>query len=166
MIKMIAALTPNRVIGADNKLLWYYPEDLKRFKELTYNQVVVMGSLTYESIGRPLRGRTNVILTSRKYLESLQYMEDNLIVMHSLEECMMLKDFWVIGGGRVYEQFLPYADRLELTHIHEEYEGDTYFPPYEDQFRLVNLEKHDHFSYGSYQRWKEDEASLSGPSPT
>ena len=143
-VALIAAVAENGVIGRDGELPWHYPEDLRRFKEVTMGHPVVMGRRTYESIvehlGEPLPGRTNVVLTSGE-LEA----PDGILRAGSIQEALGLargaisedssdgdppgdRVVYVIGGTSVYEQFLDRANRLVLTKIHDEYEGDAYFP--------------------------------------
>ena len=126
MITLIAAAASNNVIGKDNQLIWRVPGDLKRFKELTTGNIVVMGRKTFDSIGRPLPDRTNIILSRDKNLEI-----PGCLIYNSLEEILSLfekSNVWVIGGGEIYQLFLPYADKIELTRIHKQFDGDSYFP--------------------------------------
>lgn len=127
MIALVAAMDRNRVIGQDGKMPWHMPADLKHFRRLTKGHVVVMGRKTYESIGGPLRGRTNVILTRDK-----QYEAPGCVVAHSAAEILQdERSVFIIGGGEVYRQFLPHADRLYVTRIEAEFEGDTFFPAFD-----------------------------------
>ncbi len=107
----------NGLIGANGALPWHLPSDLRFFRDTTLGQIVVMGSKTYESIGRPLPNRINMIL-SRK----------NGCTIDRVLDLAKGNDIFVIGGANVYEQFIPLADRLIITHIDAEYSGDTYFP--------------------------------------
>mgnify|MGYP003288763180 FL=1 len=127
MISIIVACSENNVIGKDNGLIWRLSNDLKRFKALTTGHAIVMGRKTFESIGRPLPNRRNIILS--KNLEAM----DGCEIMRSADEVQELakstdEEFFIIGGGQVYEQFLPFADKLYLTLVHTEAEGDTFFP--------------------------------------
>lgn len=134
MISMIVAHDLNRLIGAGNKLPWNIKEDLKLFKDFTMGRKVVMGRKTFESIGKALPGRENIILTSDK-----KYRQDGVKIYNSLPE--LLKDegnnFVVIGGSKVYEQFLPLADFLAVTEVQGEFEGDSHFPEYLQLFEEV-----------------------------
>ena len=125
MIKIIVAMSKNRVIGNNNELIWKLSSDLKRFKELTTNNPVVMGRKTYESIGRPLPNRRNIIIT-----RNLEYEADGCEIVSSLEEALLLtnNDCFIIGGGEIYKQSLEIADKIYLTLVHKEFEGDTTFP--------------------------------------
>ncbi|WP_022940219.1 type 3 dihydrofolate reductase [Psychromonas hadalis] len=142
-ISMIVAMAKNRVIGFDNKMPWHLPADLKFFKRVTLGKPVIMGRKTYDSIGRPLPGRQNIVLTRDKTLtitgvDCVQTVEQALQLVASVDEVM------VIGGATIYEQFLPKADRLYLTFIDLKTLGDTFFPDYEAlaSWSEVAREKH------------------------
>ena len=138
-ISIIVAVTPERVIGKKGGgLLWHIPEDMRRFKELTTGHAVIMGRKTYETIGKSLPNRTNVIIT-----RDLNYKAEGAIVAHSLEEALekatLLDDrptryneIFVMGGGEIYEQAIGLADKLYLTLVHKNFEGDVYFPDYSE----------------------------------
>ena len=125
MVKIIVAMSKNRIIGNNNELIWKLSSDLKRFKELTTGHSVVMGRKTYESIGRPLPNRRNIIIT-----RNLEYKVDGCEIVSSLEEALLLtnNDCFIIGGGEIYNQSIELADRIYLTLVHKEFEGDTTFP--------------------------------------
>ena len=134
MITLIAACSKNRVIGGDGKLLWHLPEDLKRFKSLTTGNPVVMGRKTYESIGKALPNRTNIILSKQKNLRI-----KDCLIYNNIHDVMSLWEggnLFVIGGGEIYRMFLPFADKIELTLIDKEYLGDAYFPELDKSWRL------------------------------
>jgi len=132
-IAMIWAMSQNRVIGRDNKLPWHLPNDLKYFKRVTTGKPVIMGRKTYESIGRPLPNRTNIVVTRDTGFEAA-----GVKVVHSLDEAIDLaeadtvinggEEVIVMGGAEIYAQALPRADRLYLTLVHAEVDGDAYFP--------------------------------------
>ncbi len=126
---MIAAIAQNRVIGKDNKMPWHLPADLHYFKKTTMNCPIIMGRKTYDSIGRPLPGRLNIILSRN---ESLQI--DGCSVVNSLEDAMSVargaEEVFIMGGAHLYNKFIGKADRLYLTLIDEKFEGDTFFPDY------------------------------------
>lgn len=155
MITLIAACSKNRVIGKDNELIWHLPEDLKRFKKLTTNKVVVMGRKTYESIGRPLPNRTNIILTRKK-----DFKPAGCIVYNNINDVLSIfdkSDVWVIGGGQVYKQFLEHANKIELTFLDKEFDGDSFFPILnKDDWEITNLEERSSddldFKYITYER--------------
>jgi dihydrofolate reductase len=142
MISLIAALAVDRVIGMENAMPWDLPADLAWFKRNTLNKPVVMGRLTWESIGRPLPGRKNIVISSQPGTdERVQWVKS---VDEAITACGDVEEIMVIGGGRVYEQFLPKAHKLYLTHIDAEVEGDTHFPDYApDQWESVFSEFHD-----------------------
>ena len=123
----VAAISKNLVIGKDNSLPWNIPEDLKRFKELTTGSPIVMGRKTFESIGRPLPNRMNIIL-SQKNFKSL----DNVKIFNSLEDFLkfcenLRKEVFVIGGSEIYNALEPYCTKLVITHIQEKFDGDAFF---------------------------------------
>ncbi|PMR72997.1 dihydrofolate reductase [Billgrantia endophytica] len=132
-VAMIAALSRNRVIGVGNKLPWYLPEDLKFFKRMTQAKPLIMGRKTFESIGRPLPGRLNIVVT-----RDTAFRHDGVRVCHDLESALALADqqatidaadeIMVMGGGEIYAQALPHASRLYLTEVEIDVEGDTRFP--------------------------------------
>ena len=125
-ISLIVALSQNRAIGLDNHMPWHLSADLKRFKQITWGKPIIMGRRTHESIGRPLPGRKNIVLTSNR-----SYVAPGCAVVHSLEEALREADAeeaMVIGGAALYQALLPKADRLYLTLIQREFPGDTFFP--------------------------------------
>jgi dihydrofolate reductase len=125
-IVLIAAMASNRAIGLDNKLLWKLPADMAYFRSATMGNTVLMGRKTYESIGKPLPGRKNVILTSQQ-----DYVVEGCQVIHSVDEALALSNtepIYIIGGAEVYKQFMPYADRILLTFVQQYFDGDTFFP--------------------------------------
>lgn len=142
MISFIWAMDKNRVIGKDNQLPWHLPEDLKFFKKSTMGHPVAMGRKTHESIGRPLPGRENIIITRNE-----QYESENCTVFHSAEEFVDFckkkdEEVFVIGGAEIFRQLFPYADKLYLTVINEEFEGDTFFPEFDlGGWELISVEK-------------------------
>ena len=139
MLSLIVAVAQNGVIGDRNALLWHISEDLKHFKALTSGHPVVMGRKTYESLGRPLPNRTNVVI-SRQELEI-----PGCRVVHSLDEALALfpgdEEVFILGGAQIYAEALPRADRFYLTRVFHDYEGDTRFPEWDEaQWRLVSSE--------------------------
>lgn len=142
MISAIVAMGASRVIGRKNGLLWPIADDLKRFKELTMGHPVIMGRKTFDSIlsmlKKPLPGRTNIVITRSP--TSLEASETNVVAVNSIEEAIQKakeidkEEIFVIGGAQIYEQSLPFLDRLYLTLIDADEEGDAYFPPYEHLF--------------------------------
>jgi dihydrofolate reductase len=129
-LSLIAAVARNGAIGKDNTLLWRLPEDLKFFKRTTLGCPVLMGRKTFESIGRPLPGRRNIVIT-----RNTTWRHDGVEVAHSLDDALARVAtevrVFVIGGGELYAQALPRADELILTEVDADFEGDTFFPPWE-----------------------------------
>ncbi|CAM4157865.1 type 3 dihydrofolate reductase [Pseudoalteromonas ostreae] len=129
-ISMVAAMAKNRVIGQDNNMPWHLPADLQHFKAVTMNKPVIMGRKTFESIGRPLPGRRNIVIS-----RNTDYTAAGIDVVTSPKDAISLvcesDEVMVIGGGNVYQQFLKSADRLYLTFIDLDVAGDTQFPDYE-----------------------------------
>ena len=126
-ISLIVAAATNNVIGRDGALPWHLSEDLKRFKRLTTGKTIIMGRLTHESIGKALPDRRNIVVSRRAGLDI-----DGCEVMATLDDALMLaagaEEIMVIGGGNIYEQILPQADRIYMTRIHASPDGDTFFP--------------------------------------
>lgn len=147
-VSAIAAIGRNRELGKGNELLWRIPDDLKRFKELTLGHPIIMGRKTFESIvavlGKPLPGRTNIVVTRN----SQKYQGDTLIFAGSAEEAIEKareapggEEVFIGGGGQIYAEALPFTDKLYLTLIDDEKEGDSFFPAYEEQFKKVVFEE-------------------------
>lgn len=146
IVSAIAAISENdRGIGFQNDLLWKIPADLKRFKEITFAHPIILGRKNYESIGRALPGRMNIIVT-----RDANYRAGNCVVVHSVEEAIeKAKDLddeevFIIGGGEIYKQALPKTDRLYLTLIHAEKPADVFFPDYSEFTKVVSEEKGEH----------------------
>lgn len=133
-MKAIAAMSLNRVIGAGNKIPWHLPEDFKWFKQITTGHVIVMGRKTFESIGRPLPNRTTLVLTrSLEPIPGVQTISD----LSQLDPAAWPgRELFICGGAQVYAQALPLCSDLYLTLVDRVVEGDTFFPPFEDQFEL------------------------------
>ena len=156
-ISLIAALGKNRVIGNENKLIWNIPADMKRFREITSGKSVIMGRKTFESIGKPLPKRKNIIITRDK-----NYKADGCIVVHSLNGALKAAgdgEIMVIGGAQIYAEFLPRANKMYLTIIGREFEGDAYFPEYnENEWKEVSREVHEendlNYSFIDFERIK------------
>ena len=150
-IVIIAAVAENDVIGREGKLPWHIPEDMKHFRSLTLNHPVIMGRKTFESLGRPLDKRTNIIITSQK-----NYKPEGMVIAHSLEEALEKCSgaiAFIIGGQRVFEDALPIADRLEMTVVHRIVDGDAFFPDVDwREWREINREDHEGFSFVTYVR--------------
>lgn len=126
-IAAIVALSENRAIGIDNKLPWHLPADLRHFKEVTLGKPIIMGRKTYESIGRPLPGRKNIIVTRDKTFSAA-----GCDIVHSLSDAIQAasdaEEIFIIGGAQLFAEAMPLVQRLYLTVIHENFKGDTFFP--------------------------------------
>lgn len=151
IISLIVAAAENGVIGKDNKLPWNLPDDLKRFRELTKNHVIIMGRKTYESIGRPLPDRRNIVLsTTMKAAPGIEVVADIDSFLQRLDkELPESQEVFIIGGSDLFTQWLSdaytpiVADRVYLTRVHAEIEGDAVFPDLDDdRWRLISSEKH------------------------
>jgi len=152
---MIVAMAENRVIGINNNLPWYLPNDLKYFKQVTMGKPILMGRKTFESIGKPLPGRANIVITRNK-----EWAADGIKIVHSLESAYQLAEsiveidgqdeVMVIGGDQIYQSSLPSIDRIYLTKVHAEVKGDAWFPELD------------------WSEWKEvarEDFSAEGPNP-
>lgn len=136
-LTLIAAIAGNRVIGRAGAIPWRLPADLKRFKQITMGHWLIMGRRTFELIGRPLPGRTTVVVTRQP-----GYAPEGVLVVHSIDEALELargeEEVFVAGGAQIYAATLPMADRLQLTVIEDEYDGDAFFPVFDpSRWRLV-----------------------------
>lgn len=161
IISMIAAMAQNRVIGADNQMPWHLPADLKHFKAVTLGKPVVMGRKTYESIGKALPGRHNIVISRGNFIA------DDATVVSSTEDAITaagdVEELMIIGGGTIYDFFLPKADRLYLTHIDLLVEGDTCFPDYSNgPWQQLASEQHEpdeknpyHYRFETLERSKK-----------
>jgi len=142
MLSLLVAMSENRVIGKDGALPWHLSADLKRFKRLTMGHTLVMGRRTHESIGQPLPGRRTIVLT-RQTVYSPEGVETASNLATALELAAEDSEVFVVGGAEVYADALPEADRIYLTRIHAQFEGDTSFPPLDKSvWRLVESERH------------------------
>ena len=157
-IILVAAIGENGEMGHNNELLWHLPGDLPRFKAITMGSPIIMGRKTFDSIGRALPGRLNIVLT-----ENTKWHADGVSVASSLDNAMALSKAentaktFVIGGGQIYKLFLPYASILELTEVHDTPVADTYFPNFSNtEFvevnRESNLDNDPKFDYVTYKR--------------
>ena len=137
-LTIIAAASTNNVIGFDNKLIWNIPKDLKRFKELTQSHSVIMGRKTFESLPSPLPNRRNIVVTRNK-----DYSPEGIEVFSSIEDAIYVcKDDlqpFIIGGGEIYSQTINLVDKIELTRVYKDYQGDAFFPDIPlDKFELAS----------------------------
>ncbi|MDR6966937.1 dihydrofolate reductase [Flavobacterium arsenatis] len=127
MTIMIAAAAENNALGKDNEMVWHLPDDFKRFKQLTTGHHIIMGRKTFESFPKPLPNRTHIIITRQR-----DYNPENCFVVDgmdkALEKAPQNEDVYIIGGGEIYNLGLPFADKIELTKVHAEFEADAFFP--------------------------------------
>jgi dihydrofolate reductase len=139
IISMIAAIGKNRELGKSNKLLWHIPDDLKKFKEITMGHPVIMGRTTFESIGKPLPGRENIVISRNRELKLPE-----CIVVNSIKEAIVFaskkdcNEIFIIGGSQIYNLGIKHADKLYLTLIDKSMDADTYFPDYSSFAKLIN----------------------------
>lgn len=159
-LAIIVAMDKNQLIGDKNEIPWDLPADLKYFKHTTMGAPVIMGRKTFESIGFPLPGRRNIILTRNK-----KYQAEGAEIIHSVKKILdefldSKKEAFIIGGAEIYKLFLPYTKKLYLTIIEAEFKGDTYFPPlnFDNWLKVMkkkgkyNSENPYHYNYYIYQR--------------
>ena len=137
MISLLVAHDPNRVIGLNNDLPWHVPEDLAYFKKVSMGKAMVMGRKTYESIGRPLPGRLNIVVTRNK-----DFTAEGIVVVHNLNEAIEKAEAYadevmIIGGAEIFNLTMDIADRLYITLIQQPFEGDTFFPEYGPEWKLI-----------------------------
>ena len=152
-ISMIVAMADNRVIGRKNQLPWHLPHDLKYFKATTMGKPIIMGRKTYESIGRPLPGRSNIVVTTNP-----DFRAEGVKVVHNIDQALEVaegvavvdgaQEIMVIGGAQLYAEMLPRTQRLYLTQVHADIEGDAMFPEL-DWAQWQQLEREDYLAEGS-----------------
>ena len=141
MLSIIVAADEQNVIGKDNVLIWHLPDDLKFFKKLTSGHSIIMGRKTFESIGRPLPDRRNIIITRDR-----NFKPEGCNVLHSVEEaishCANEDQAFIVGGEQIYRLAMPFADRVYLTRIHHSFEGDRHFPALDAKWIEVERSEH------------------------
>ena len=159
MICIIAAIGKNRELGKGNELIWHLPNDLKRFKKVTAGHHVIMGRKTFESLGKPLPNRTNIIITRNR-----NYTAEGCVIVHSLQEAIAAanedENPFILGGAQIYKQALEIADVLDLTHVDASLDADAFFPEidlkkWKEVFREEHLkdEKHQYnYSFVTYKK--------------
>lgn len=138
-INIIVAVSKNNIIGKNGKMPWILPEDLKRFKKITMGHIIVMGRKTYESIGHPLKGRTNIILTSKK-----DYRKKNCIIYNEIKKLLedyKKKEIYIIGGEKIYKSFEKYTNYIYMTYIDKFIKGDRHFIDYKDRWEEIERSK-------------------------
>ena len=166
IISLLAAADEGNVIGLNNQLPWNLPADLKYFKNQTWGLPVVMGRKTFEALGKPLSGRTNIVIT-----RSDTWTFENVFVAHSLEAAIAMgqetgaREIFVIGGAQVFKTALPLANRIYLTRIHHQFQGDAYFPSFsKEQWHLVKSHTHqpdekNKYAY-TFEIWEQTPATI------
>lgn len=141
-ISIVVAISENNAIGKDNQLLWHLPADLKHFKNITTGHTIIMGRKTYDSIGKPLPNRRNIIITRQKGLNI-----EGVEVVNSLDEALALceseAEVFIIGGAEIYKQAVAVSHRIYLTRVHQEFEADAFFPELDNE-TWKEVEKVDH----------------------
>lgn len=150
MISIIVAVSEDLGIGKSNELLWRIPEDLRRFKKLTYGKTVIMGRKTWESLpGKPLPGRKNIVITDIPH-DCCNGAEIAYSIEDALSKCRQDEEVFIIGGGSIYQQFMPLADRLYVTHIHSRLPADVYFPKIDPKkWKIISKENYKSGSEGN-----------------
>jgi dihydrofolate reductase len=162
-IALVVAASENNVIGKNNQLLWRLPNDMKFFKNVTWGMPTIMGRKTFESLGKPLAGRTNIVITRQQ-----DWKPEGAVVVSNLEEAIDIacgtdaKEAYVIGGGEIYKQSLPLARKVFLTRVHTTVEGDTTFPELDPKdWKLISNKDFgtdDKHAYAySFQEWERKE---------
>jgi dihydrofolate reductase len=155
MITIIVAIGNNYVIGKDGWMPWNLPEDLRHFKQKTLNHTVVMGRKTFEAIGRPLPKRRNIVVTRdpRWHFEGVEVIGDLESFLQANQKCD--EEIFIAGGAQIYQAALPFADRMIISHIDTEIDGDTYFPKWDrSKFELVETVEYSDFSVKTYEKKK------------
>lgn len=160
MITIIAAIGNNNVLGKDNQLLWHLPKDLKHFKSLTENHPIIMGRKTYESLGKPLPNRTNIVVSRRN-----DWMQEGVLIVSKIKEAVKFakkinENIFIIGGGNIYQQTMDLADRLEITKIEADFLADTFFPKIDskiwqkthEEFHQKDEKNHFDFRFQTFER--------------
>ena len=165
LVIVAAVAEDNRVIGNDRDLPWHIPEDLQHFKDLTTGHPLIMGRRTFESVvhqfGGPLPNRRMVVLTTQGPIDEYPEVETYASIDAAMEAVSDTERVFIGGGEAIYRQFLPKVDRMELTLVEGEYEGDTYFPPFEhlvgDVFEETAVDPRDGFRFVTYERVDTEE---------
>lgn len=164
MINIVVAKASNNVIGAKNNLIWHLPNDLKHFKSLTSGHPIIMGRKTFESLGRPLPNRTNIVVTRDQDWNAEGIVKVNSLVKAIEEAQKINNEIDIIGGGNIYKQAMEFTDILYVTEVHHEFDGDTYFPEI-DSYEWEEVEREDFkkddkhayaYSFVTYKRVKEE----------
>ena len=152
MITIIAAIGKNNELGKDNQLLWHLPADLKHFKNLTSGHPIIMGRKTYESIGKPLPNRTNIVVSRKD-----DWFEEGILIVPSLKDAIkhakkINENIFIIGGGEIYRHTIDMADRLEITQVNHQTDADVFFPKIDEKTWIKTDEIHSYDFY--FQTWE------------
>jgi len=159
MITIIAAIAEDNALGKNNQLIWHLPADLKRFKQVTYKHHVIMGRKTFESLGKPLPNRTNIIITRNP-----NYTIEDCVVVNSLKQAIEAakedENPFILGGAEIYKQAIEFADKLDLTFIHHKFDADAFFPEIDTtiwketsrEFHKADEKNKYDYSFVSYKR--------------
>ena len=151
MIIIIAALDEDRAIGKDNKLLWHLPEDMKYFRETTSGATVLMGRKTFQSIGKPLPNRNNIVIS--RIMKEREDVDVCKSIIEGLEKAKSYKkDVYIIGGEEIYKQTMKYADLMMLSHVKGKHDGDAFFPAFGDEWREKYKQEFNGFDLVVYER--------------
>lgn len=165
LLSLLVAADEGNVIGNNNQLPWHLPADLKYFKNKTWGLPIIMGRKTFESIGKPLPGRTTIVITRNK-----AWAFENVSVAHTLDEAMVIgqatgaREIFVIGGAEIFATALPLADRVYLTRIHHSFKGDVFFPPLDETtWQLIHSHSHkqdekNNYAY-TFEIWERNPAN-------
>jgi dihydrofolate reductase len=160
MVSLIVATSLNNAIGKDNKMLWHLPEDFKYFKNTTWGMPIIMGRKTFESIGKALPGRTNIVITNNK-----NWHAENVEVVHTIEDAITLAkktnatEIFITGGAEIYKQSISIADKIYITKVNTNIDGDTFFPEIDENIWFKTFEKNiladDKNAFDmSFQQWE------------
>lgn len=142
IVSIVVAIAQNNAIGKDNKLLWNLPRDLKHFKEITSGHTVIMGRKTFDSMGKPLPNRRNIVITRQEDLLIMDAEVTNTLE-HALALCANEAEVFIIGGAQIYKEALSLTNRIYLTVVHENYEADTFFPELDNsKWTVISSELH------------------------
>ena len=142
IVSIVVAIAENNAIGKDNQLLWHLPADLKHFKQVTTGHTIIMGRKTYDSIGKPLPNRRNIVITRSSGLQ-IPGVEVTDSVAAALALCTNEEEVFIIGGAEIYKSTMGLTDRIYLTRVHQSYEADAFFPEIDlAQWKETNVEKH------------------------
>ena len=162
---MIAAAGIGNELGKDNDLVWHLPDDFKRFKQLTTGHCIIMGRKTFDSFPKLLANRTHIVIS-----RNTDFVKEGVVIVHSMEEALQEaasdKQPFIIGGGEIYKIGLDYAQKIELTRVHGNFEADTFFPEIpQEQWKLISVEEHPiddqhQFSF-TYETWMKNNLSAS-----